>query len=192
VSVATLSLIRAALVAGISLLTPVSAAQKPMKPPPEMRAELELSTPAGHFEMREYPVASKTILKSPSRVSADVQIETANRDPQFASTVGFWVFDEKWTHAIRLMLRDDQKSGKLFGNVDEIQSSKSIELAGFKLASSAHDKVRVEISRPTSYEVAYTVNGKTRTFKVDFDPAHVVFQTVGVDGSVKFLPSPIS
>jgi hypothetical protein len=153
-------------------------------PPEEMRAELEFSVAGGHFDMREYPAASKVITTFPSRIIADVEIFVANRHEQFGSTVGFWVFDETYEYGIRLMLSD--YGGDLNGSIELMSTNKALDLASFNPRLRARDVTTVVVSRPTEKEIAFTVGGRTRSFKVDFVPAHIVFQAVGVDGHVEF------
>jgi hypothetical protein len=155
-------------------------------PPAEMRAELEFSIEAGHFELREFPPASKAIATFPARVIADVEVFVANRDPQFGSTVGFWVLDADYNDAIRLMLSDDD--GDLDGAISLLSTTaqKSVELASFNPRLRSRAVNTIVVTRPSEKEVGFTVAGRTRTFKVDFVPAHVLFQGVGVDGQVEF------
>jgi hypothetical protein len=157
--------------------------------PEEMRAQLEFSVAGGHFEMREYPAASMAIASTPARVAAEVEIFLANRDPQFSSTVGFYVFDETFSQAIRLMLSD--RDGDLRGDIELIWGqSKSIALASFNPRLRARDVTDVVITRPEEGKIDFTVGNRTRTFDIDFVPAHVVFQAVGVDGFVEFTDPP--
>ncbi len=174
-------------------MTPRAAAQadesETRPPPEEMRAELEFSVTAGHFEMREYPPASKAIASFPSRVVADVEIMIANRDPQFSSTVGFWVLDERYEEGIRIMLAD--RDGDLTGSIDLVSVDDFMDVASFNPRLRSRAITTVAITRPAEDRIGFTVGGRTRTFDVDFKPAHIVFQAVGVDGFVEFTePAP--
>ncbi|MFT3722833.1 MAG: hypothetical protein QM773_04530 [Hyphomonadaceae bacterium] len=153
-------------------------------PPAEMYAQYEFSIPAAHFEMREYPPASKAITGVGARISADVEIAAVNRDKQFSSTVGFWVFDETYNKGIRLMLADED--GAIGGQIDMMIGHSSVGLSEFNPHLSTNGEITVVITRPSDLEIGYTIAGKVRKFKVPFTPAHVVFQAVGVDGFVEF------
>lgn len=157
--------------------------------PEEMRAELEFSAPGGHFEMREYPAASTAIRTVPARIAAEVEIFVANRDPQFGSTVGFYVFDETYERSIRLMLNDH--AGDLRGDIELLWGyQKSVGLASFNPRLRARSVTDIVITRPEADRIGFTVGNRTRTFEIDFAPAHVVFQAVGVDGFVQFTDPP--